>query len=135
MITSLSTPTGYVTEIHVSLVFNSGASHVDVEPQLGLPIRAAFPGDLRVTRLAADHDSDGVLVATRDGGTVVSIFTALTVPAAYPSCQFGTVKVLGRYTDSYLVECIIPVASGHCPPHLVEFRFTMFADGSRHDPV
>ena len=135
VITSLSTPTGYVTEIHVSLVFNSGASHVDVEPQLGLPIRAAFPGDLRVTRLAADHDSDGVLVATRDGGTVVSIFTALTDPAAYPSCQFGTVKVLGRYTDSYLVECIIPVASGHCPPHLVEFRFTMFADGSRHDPV
>ena len=132
---SASTPSGY-TNIHVSLVFNNGASHVNLVPQLGWPIRALYPCHLCVTRLATDCTfPDGVLAATRNGGTMIKISTVLTDPAANPSCQFGAVKVLGRYVGSHLVECIIPLWSGHFDPHVVEFRFTMFAGGARHDPV
>ena len=106
------TATGTVVHLRVSLVLNNGTRKVDMDPQFNYPVRAVYTDQLRVTRVAMDLISNDTFVVGQDGGTVLTLSTAHADPAADPSCQFGSVRVIGRVMGPYLVECVVPLAQG-----------------------
>jgi hypothetical protein len=130
------TATGTVVHLRVSLVLNNGTRKVDMDPQFNYPVRAVYPDQLRVTRVAMDLISNDTFVVGQDGGTVLTLSTAHADPAADPSCQFGSVRVIGRVMGPYLVECVVPLAQGQAgDSKTVDIRFALFSFGGRYDLV